>query len=137
MYQTISFKKKTKINNNKKMNNSTNATIPLHLGGLNLGLVTDYLDYITRVVSLFIHFVYMLFLIYFKEFQTRSMIFLHHVNIISMIYCIHYVFWIGNQTASFENKKVNSLLFFLKSEAILKWGNLKDCIYSTFKYFTL
>ena len=53
---------------------------------LNIGLVTNYLDYIMRFVALIIHAVYLLFLIYFKEFQVRSMLYLHHVNIVSMMY---------------------------------------------------
>lgn len=73
---------------------------------LSLGLFTDYLDYITRIISLLIHLVYVLFLIYFKEFQNRNMLFLHNVNMISLLYCIHYVFYIGNQTASFSNNQV-------------------------------
>ena len=52
------------------MNNSTNETLPASSGGLNLGLVTDYLDYIARIVSLLIHLVYFLFLINFISMRT-------------------------------------------------------------------
>ena len=88
--------------------NSTNSSNSSQGGfTLNLGLVTDYIDYITRCVALVIHLVYVLFIIYFKEFKQRSMLFLHHVNIVSLIYCIHYAFFIGNQTASFANNQVS------------------------------
>lgn len=78
---------------------------------LNLGLVTDFLDYIVRCAALMIHVVYVLFILYFKEFKSRTMLYLHHVNIISLFYCVHYVFYIGNQTASFSNNQVS---FFYK-----------------------
>ena len=89
---------------------------------LNIGLVTNYIDYITRIVALLIHAVYVLFIIYFKEFQTRTMLFLHHVNIISMIYCIHYVFYIGTQRPSFSSAELNAVLCYA-SEMV--WINLK------------
>ena len=100
--------------------NHSNGT--LLLKSLSLGLVTDYIDYIVRIGALLIHLIYILFIIYFKEFQIRSMVFLHHVNIVSTIYCIHYVFYIGNQTASFSSDGANDFLCYL-SEMI--WINLK------------
>ena len=103
--EKIISRKKIKIQK-RKMNitDSSNSSFKFTL---NLGLVTDYIDYITRCVALIIHLVYVLFIIYFKEFKSRSMLFLHHVNIISLIYCIHYVFYTGNQTASFANNQVS------------------------------
>ena len=67
---------------------------------LNIGLITNYLDYFMRFVALIIHAVYLLFLIYFKEFQVRSMLYLHHVNIVSTLYCLMFIMWIGSSTSA-------------------------------------
>jgi len=84
-------------NQSEPSNNETNET---NLLFLNIGLVTNYLDYIMRFVALIIHAVYLLFLIYFKEFQVRSMLYLHHVNIVSMMYCLMFIMWIGSSTSA-------------------------------------
>ncbi len=85
------------------MNSSNNFTETSNDTGiqyLNIGLITNYLDYIMRFAALIIHAIYLLFLIYFKEFQVRSMLYLHHVNIVSMLYCLMYIMWIGNLTSA-------------------------------------
>lgn len=102
--------------------NSSNETSIFILNKLNTNLITNYLDYFVRICAFFIHIAYLLFLVYFKEFQVRSMAFLHHVNIISLLYCIHYLFYIGNQTASFSNYTVNTVLCYISE---IFWINLK------------
>jgi hypothetical protein len=85
------------------MNSSNNFTETSNDTGiqyLNIGLITNYLDYIMRFAALIIHAIYLLFLIYFKEFQVRSMLYLHHVNIVSMLYCLMFIMWIGNLTSA-------------------------------------
>ena len=81
-------------------NNFTEASNDTGIQYLNIGLITNYLDYIMRFAALIIHAVYLLFLIYFKEFQVRSMLYLHHVNIVSMLYCLMYIMWIGSSTSA-------------------------------------
>jgi hypothetical protein len=83
---------------------------------LNIGLITNYLDYFMRFVALIIHAVYLFFLIYFKEFQVRSMLYLHHVNIVSMLYCLMFIMWIGSSTSANGTSKVTAttvLFYFL------------------------
>ena len=116
--------KKKKLKNKGKMqaanqNESVLENITNSSSELNIG-VMNYLDFFTRIVALVIHLVYVLFIIYFKEFQSRKMLFLHNVNIISMIFCIHYVFYIGNK--SFTNAEVNAVLCYISE---LLWINLK------------
>ena len=103
------------------MNNfSYNKTIINNDTGIayiNIGLATNYLDYFMRFVALIIHAVYLLFLIYFKEFQVRSMLYLHHVNIVSMLYCLMFIMWIGSSTSANGTSKVTAtavLFYFLK-----------------------
>ena len=102
---------------NNSSNNFTETSNYTDIQYLNIGLITNYLDYVMRFAALIIHAVYLLFLIYFKEFQVRSMLYLHHVNIVSLLYCLIYIMWIGSSTSANGTSKVTAttvLFYFLK-----------------------
>jgi hypothetical protein len=100
--------------------NSTNSTNISSLYQIDSAL--NYIDYSIRITSLMIHLIYIALVIGFKEFRVGSMFFLHHINIISLLYCLHYIFYIGNEQISIESNSAYETLCYA-SELI--WNILK------------
>jgi hypothetical protein len=73
----------------------------------------NYIDYSIRIISLMIHLIYIALVIEFKEFRVGSMLFLHHINIISLLYCLHYIFYIGNEQISIESNSAYGTLCYI------------------------
>jgi hypothetical protein len=80
------------------------------------------IDYSIRVVATLIHVFYFLIVFKSNELKKRTYIFLHHVNLVSLIYCIHYTCYIGNRYPNFSQIWLNHLLCTLSE---LLWMNLK------------
>lgn len=90
------------------LSNTTNVTIVLDS-------FVNYLDNIMRVVSVLIHLVYIGFVVYLKDFRIRQMMYLHHVNMIGFIYCLHYTCYISSQAPTFDSPELNDVLCFISS----------------------
>ena len=70
----------------------------------------NYIDYSMRIVSLIIHIIYLLCIWRIKDLQTRQLLYLHHVNIIGLIYTVHYVCYIFGQSPDFGSAFANDLV---------------------------
>lgn len=95
--------------------NSTNVTSLLIINNktdflASIHLVVNYLDYAVRVYAVLVHLVYIFFIYYLKEFRNRTLVLLHHVNIVSFIYCLLFLFYIGSRFPSFSNKLIDDIL---------------------------
>jgi hypothetical protein len=85
------------------------------------GFATN-LDYTTRCVAVLIHLIYFAFICNLSEYRSRTMLYLHHVNIVSMLYCVHFVMYIGSRAPSFDDDALNETLCTMSE---LAWMNLK------------
>ncbi len=81
-----------------------------------------YIDFGMRFVGLLVHLAYILFIVFVKGFQKRQLIYLHHVNIIGLIYAAHYCCYVFNKTPSLDNEYLNDLLCDISS---MVWTILK------------
>ena len=75
-----------------------------------------------RFVAFLVHLDYILFIVFVKCFQKRQLIYLHHVNIIGLIYVAHYCCYVFNKTPSLDNEYLNDLLCDISS---IVWTILK------------
>ncbi len=90
--------------------NSTNYSFTIPLDKYS---PLNWLDYSARISTLVVHLIYILLVVIYKEFRLRSLLYLHHVNIVSLLICLHYVFYIGSIQPSFSSNQVRTLLYFL------------------------
>lgn len=88
--------------------NATNVTIVLNS-------VANQMDNVMRFLSLFVHLVYVGFICVFRDFRTRQMLYLNHVNLVSLIYCLHYACYITTQTPNFNSQALNNILCYISS----------------------
>jgi hypothetical protein len=82
----------------------------------------NYIDYGVRVLGLLIHVVYFLVVFKIAEFQKRSFLYLHQVNLIGLLYCLVYTAFINSRNPNFANEWVNN---FLCTWCELLWAVLK------------
>jgi hypothetical protein len=118
-YYKKSNKEKAKMNNN---NNNKSTFFENNVNVVVFAGFTTSLDYVVRVIAVLVHFVYAAFVISLKEYRSRTMIYLHHVNAVSMLYCLHFVVYIGSRAPNFDNNTLNETLCTLSE---LAWMNLK------------
>lgn len=72
-----------------------------------------YIDYIIRVIAVLIHCLYFGLVICFKTLQKRQGMYLHHVNLISLLYCLHYCAWIGNFWVDLGNSTLDHVFCYM------------------------
>lgn len=84
--------------------------------------VPPVVDYSVRVVFLLVHIMYIVIVLLNKDLQRRSLVQMHHTNIIGLITGIHYCIWIAwvypNTTSPFLDNLICRL-----SEAL--WATCK------------
>jgi len=81
-----------------------------------------YIDYIIRVVALLFHIAYAMVLICSRKFQKRTYIYLHNVNLIGLLYCLLYCFYIGKRAPTFESLEVRRTFCYITE---MCWANLR------------
>jgi hypothetical protein len=89
-----------------------------------------YIDFIVRVYSLVIHVFYFYCVLKLKELQKKEMIYLHHANVISFIFCLHYALYLDNSRPNVGNETLNSFLCYF-SECLWSMNKFLRC-YSIF-----
>jgi len=75
-----------------------------------------------RVIAVIIHLVYFGFIIHLKDFRIRQMIYLHNVNFVGFVYCLHYLCYISSQSPTFSDQLINDILCWFSS---MLWLSLK------------
>lgn len=83
-------------------------------------------DWLTRFYSIFIHVAYFIFVFTIKELRKRELIYLHHANIISLIFCLHYTLYLANTRPNVGNETANYVLC-LFSECIWTVNKFLRC----------
>lgn len=96
----LTAKKQTK---NKIKTNPEMASLMESFNNYNQTLIEDVTpvliaDYTMRIVAILVHLLYFLSIIYLKALQKLSMMLLHNVNLVSLLYCLHYGSYIGSFT---------------------------------------
>lgn len=81
-----------------------------------------YIEMFVRVISVLIHFVYFMILFLISKFHTKPYLYLHHMNFIGFIYCLHFCFYFYYSHPQLSNPGLENLLCTL-SEFL--WGLLK------------
>ena len=95
--------------------NTTNVTVIIDS-------VANYFDNVMRVIAVIIHLVYFGFIIHLKDFRIRQMIYLHNVNFVGFVYCLHYLCYISSQSPTFSDQLINDILCWFSS---MLWLSLK------------
>ncbi|RNA07964.1 hypothetical protein BpHYR1_002184 [Brachionus plicatilis] len=94
-----------------------NATFVLDFNSvLTTSYVINYIDYVVRVLSVLIHLIYIYFMFRVKKFRNRSYFYMHFLVIVSLLYCLHYAFYIGTGGPSFRSLQLNLILCYLSEQ---------------------
>ncbi|RNA07963.1 hypothetical protein BpHYR1_002183 [Brachionus plicatilis] len=83
---------------------------------LTTSYVINYIDYVVRVLSVLIHLIYIYFMFRVKKFRNRSYFYMHFLVIVSLLYCLHYAFYIGTGGPSFRSLQLNLILCYLSEQ---------------------
>ena len=83
---------------------------------------TNYADCVVRVLALGIHILYVLLVIYFKDLRNRLLLYVHHVNFTSLLYCLIYVLYINSDYPNFKDAALNQVLCSINE---LAWISLR------------
>jgi hypothetical protein len=79
-------------------------------------------EFVVRALGLLIHLAYFLVVLMIGEFRKRTFLFLHQVNLISLLYCLIYTAYINTRNPSFASDRLNN---FLCTWCELTWAVLK------------
>ena len=108
------------------LNNSTNLIISklnnTPFLSMEDNLIISYFDQTSQIISLLIHSGYFLIAFFVKCFHGRTHIYLHHVNVISLLYVIHFMFYFGSRSRSIKSSVKPEFLCTLSE---LSWSILK------------
>lgn len=102
--------------------------------------VLNYVDYTIRAMGLLVHLVYFLLLLRVVEMRKITLVYLHHVNLISFLYCVHYMFYIKTRNPNLGNDYVDDIICTLSE---LFWTNIKIMrifsllLLSTYRYLAV
>ncbi|CAF1001316.1 unnamed protein product [Brachionus calyciflorus] len=80
----------------------------------------SYFDLTIRMISLIIHIIYFIILLKVKNLQTRTYIYMHHVNFISLFYILHYVVYFNNRTVILDHS--SRIIHILCETSEIVWG---------------
>lgn len=80
------------------------------------------IDIMVRILSLLVHLTYFYLVYSYKELHKKGLVYLHHTNLVNLIYCCMFMFYIGNLSPSFQNETLNTILCTLSE---LAWSMLK------------
>jgi hypothetical protein len=92
-----------KLSNTSANINEPNQTVQLFFP-------IDYADNTIRSASVIVHLLYFVSITFLKEFQSKNIFFLHHVNLVSLLFCLHYAFYINSKFPNFDSPVVNDVL---------------------------
>lgn len=81
-----------------------------------------YIDVVIRFSSALIHLFYFLIIFLIADLQNRTLIFVHHANLISFLFNLHYLLYFNFIHPSFSDERLNATLCFV-SEVV--WALLK------------
>lgn len=97
--------------------NFLNTTYVLNFDSvLTTAYVVNYIDYVVRVIAVLIHLIYIYFMFRVKKFRNRSYFYMHFVVIVSLLYCLHYVFYINTGGPSFGSLELNLVFCFISEQ---------------------
>lgn len=85
--------------------NGTSTNITASTNGF-----SNYFDYSIRILAVFVHLAYACFVFYLKEYKNNNLIFLNHVNLVSLLYCVHFLFYMVRRYPEFKNQDLNIIL---------------------------
>jgi hypothetical protein len=101
----------------------SNSTIDNSSSLLSLkNISVSYIDFGVRVLGLVIYVVYFLAVFRIAEFRKATFFYLHQVNLIGLLYCLMYTFFINNRNPKFASAWLNN---FLCTWCELAWSVLK------------
>ena len=89
---------------------------------LTTSFVINYMDYVARVIAVIIHFIYIYLMFRVKKFRNRSYFYMHFLVIVSLLYCLHYAFYIGTGGPSFSSLQLNLIVCYLSEQV---WSVLR------------
>ena len=72
-----------------------------------LFFLIDYADCSIRVLAVLVHILYFCLIPFLKEYRTRTSLCLHNINLVSMLYCIHYVFYINSKYLTYKEQRLD------------------------------
>ncbi|RNA29407.1 hypothetical protein BpHYR1_013244 [Brachionus plicatilis] len=78
--------------------------------------VANYIDWSFRIISLLVHIFYAIIVLSKKQLQTRTYVFMHHVNFVSFAYILHFVAFFDTRTASYGQNFTLEVAFCTLSE---------------------
>lgn len=81
-------------------------------------MVTNYLDISIRFLSVFVHIVYALIVFNVKKLRNCSYLLMHHVNLVSFFYVLHFMAFINHRTLLFGNMVILEKVMCTISELI-------------------
>lgn len=77
---------------------------------------------VIRTIGVVLHLIYFGYVLKNRKLHKNSLIYLHHVNFVSFLYCLHYMFYLINDRPNTFNEILNKYLCLI-SEAL--WSMLK------------
>ncbi|CAF0867405.1 unnamed protein product [Brachionus calyciflorus] len=89
---------------------------------ISTNFAVNYIDLIIRLLSLIIHLVYFLIILLNKPLRSITYLYMHHVNLISLVYILHYVAYFTNRTVYLSDDLKIEFIFCTLSE--LTWSFL-------------
>lgn len=112
----------TVISNNQSISNVTNAPSSPALQSDLFVTILTYVDYVNRILSMLIYITYAVFVVKYKFLRHKSLIYVHHSNLVGFLFCVMYIFYFGSSLPATSNSYAN-LVFCVMSEII--WSLLK------------
>lgn len=79
-------------------------------------------DGVTKICSFIIHVAYFLVVVWAKDFRHRSVLYVHHINFLGLVFCFNYVCWFGKVKLDYNDLMLNHVLCSITE---LSWAFLK------------
>lgn len=80
------------------------------------------IDRLIRVLSTLVHLFYFVLIFKIKELQTRNLFYVHHANLVSFLFNLHYMLYFRHVKPSFESSAISELACDISE---LLWAMLK------------
>lgn len=113
--------------NSTIQSNRSNSTTPTTAVDTNLFVqVLTYVDYVNRIVSMLIFFTYFVLVLKCRFLQHKSLLYVHHSNLVGFLFCVMYIFYYTQTTPSTSSAYLNNL-FCVMSEV---WWSLSKYLRS-------
>lgn len=77
--------------------------------------ILTYVDYVNRILSMLIFFTYLVLVIKLPFLRHKSLLYVHHSNLVGFMFCVMYIFYFSHTMPSTSSASLN-LIFCIMSE---------------------